>query len=254
MIKIIVLSLLLIIQIQAKTAKEFIVYGKLDNRLYVTLLTTYRSMNPNDLRQDYEKCTQANWNTGTRQRSLNYDFVKLVANKDGQYKASIPIEFMDKNNCGWEYVNTALRIRRDKADDLYANIQIANINQKANNVYQGTKTGMRESGLWGKYGTKTTKKHYQISSGSMIECYTTYGGYSKRLKRILPNSFTCLPIAHNKINGVDEFKTASINLDIIINEDKCTENSTGYKDFFRDYKEETSFLDKIKSKIKNIFN
>lgn len=254
--------LLTTIQLKANQPRTLTVYGKVDPRLYVWIQTTYRSMNPNDLRQNYKECTQSNWNTGGRKRTLNWDVKHIIPDKNNNYKVTIPIDYVNKNRCGFEYVSTRIVIRRDKKDERYAKIEIANNRNKANNIYIGYKGGMQ--GMGQPKGTTTTKNHYQLSSGSKIECYTIWYEDSKHIESNKAHAnFTCLPIPLNDINGVDELKTDTINIDIVINEDKCKKaqksKDGSYKDNFRDY--EIKYINtfhkyevQFKQYIKNLFN
>ncbi len=55
-LKLILLVFLINTTLFAKQQRTITLYGKVDPRLYAWVLTTYRSMHPNDLKKDYEKC------------------------------------------------------------------------------------------------------------------------------------------------------------------------------------------------------
>jgi hypothetical protein len=219
-------------EVFAKEVRTITLYGKFDPRLYASVITTYRSMDPSDIRKNYEECTKSNFNTGNRGRTLNFDSVTIKPDKDGNYKVSIPIDFEGGVDCGWEYVDTELTIRRDKRDHQYVKIILASSKQKAISNHKGSHNGSQQGGVVLlletndpkkpiRLGNTTTKKHFQISSGSKIECHTNWFTKSHRTGKPASVDFECIPYSSNNINGVDKLETTTINLDIEVNDKKC---------------------------------
>jgi len=259
MIKNILITILFLLltqftQLSAKEQRKITLYGKVDPRLYVNALSTFRSMDPNDIRKNYQECTKANWNTGHRGRTLGFETAPITPDTDGNYKIEIPIDYEVNNPCGYEYVDTEITIRRDKKDTLYSKITVLSNKNRASNIYRGYETGQAGLGKRIK-GISTTKNHYQISSGSKIECYTRYFIYEKRTS----TNFICEPVVASDINGVDNLKSDSINVDIIINNQSIFYDTTDVNfvrgvstpDNFRDYKEPLNFFEKIIHYLKN---
>lgn len=245
--------------LQAKEKKEITLYGKVDPRLYVTLWSTYRSMHPDDVRMNYEECSQYNWNTGHRGRTLDFVIVDVVPNKAGEYNATIPIDYPKNNGCGYEYVDTQFKIKRDKKDEKYAKITVAGSENITHNIYRGVADGYSTLGKKIK-GVRTEKNHYQISSGSKIECYTKYYIYGERFQHRRSTQFACEPVVAHDINGVDELKSTRLKLDILVNEDKSivypvNSDSVGPKPYgFKDYEPPLSLWEKIQKYLNNLIN
>lgn len=241
-------------QLSAKEQREITLYGKVDPRLVVSARSLYRSMDPKDIRSNFEECTRSDWNTGTRKRSIDYEIAYLTPDKNGNYKTIIPIDYKEDNPCGYEYVNTKLILRRDKKDDSYVKIHVISTDNTPSNsrgLYSGGSQGIKR--------VETDKKYFQISSGSKIECFTEHFIYKERES----TSFICEPEAANDINGVDELKSKSIKVDIIINDNKSALYNTLDKnyvrgfpehDVFRDYKKTLTSFEKFKLYIKNLIN
>jgi len=260
------LIIALFIQIPQLFAKEKTIislYGKIDPRLYVSARTSYRSMDPNDIRENFEECTQYSSGTNQRRRTLDYDIKFINPNKDGEYKLDIPIDYYEeKNPCGYEYVATELRIKRHKDDDFYVEMYILSTNKILTNR-RGKISG---SGWAGVRGFQTNKKYLQVASGSKIDCYTEHYISKDRKTKLFEEStsFICEPVDDNNDNGVDEFKTTSINLDILINKNKSTildqripkiGTISRIKPYhFIEYKKPPTFFEKVKLYIKNLIN
>jgi len=221
-------------EVFAKEVRTITLYGKFDPRLYASVITTYRSMDPSDIRKNYEECTKSNFNTGNRGRTLNFDTATIKSDKNGNYKVSIPIDFEGGVDWGWEYVDTELTIRRDKRDHQYVKIILASSKQKAISNHKGSHNGSQQGGATFTLklktdnpkkpiylGNETTKNHFQISSGSKIECYTNWFTKSHRTGKPASADFECIPYSSNNINGVDKLESTSIHLDIEVNDKKC---------------------------------
>lgn len=229
-------------EVFAQEKRVLTLYGKVDPRLYVWVVSTYRSQDPSKMRENYEECTKANWNTGKRGRTLTYETATISTGKDTKdtYEVTIPIDYTEDNKCGWEYVGTIITIQRDKKDNLYNDIRILDEQQKVNHT-----EGKFDGGSKGINGAhKTTKNHFQLSSGSQIQCFTTwYEGDDTVIDRA---DFTCQPIGKDDINGVDTITSARLNIDIVVNENKCQKyvgkafHTKAYDDYFRDYKKLTT--------------
>lgn len=240
--------LVLIVALNAQEKRVLTLYGKVDPRLYASVTSTYRSKNPNEIRENYEECIKANWNTGSRGRTLTYTMSNISTGQDTKdyYEVNIPIDYTDDNKCGWEYVNTRIRIQRDKKDDLYNDIRILDERQEVHHMEGKFNGGSK--GINGAH--KTTKNHFQLSPGSQIQCFTKWHEDSKYIKsNVAHATLTCQPIGKDDINGVDTITSARLNIDIVVNEEKCINNSTGEKDYFRDYKKPT-LIDIVKQKVK----
>ena len=257
---ILIMVLFVSVNLSAKKLRALTLYGKFDPRLYAYVTSTYRSQSPDKMRENYKECTRSDWNTGGARRTLTYDIADIVPDKNGTYRVTIPIDYVGKDKCGWEYVDTVMEIRRDKKDKSYVEINIANIKNRYNN----SRGEYDDPGSVGVLSPSTKKKHFLLSSGSKIECHTewhptskTSGGYVFKEHAV----FICTPKTFNNINGVDEFKTDSINIDIVVNEKKCVAYAGlrpfkrgGYKDYFRDYKEPVSRFKQLKLKVKHFIN
>ena len=248
--KFIILIMVLFVSVNlfARKLRTLTLYGKFDPRLYAYVTSTYRSQSPDKIRENYKECTRSDWNTGGARRTLTFDRIHIVPDKNGTYRVTIPIDYVGKDKCGWEYVDTEITIKRDKKDKSYVKIGIANEDKRTDN-YRGNGVGV--------LSPSTKKKHFLLSSGSKIECHTewyptskTSGGYVFKEHA----AFICIPKTFNNINGVDEFKTDSINIDIIVDENKCRSNPSGNKDYFQDYKEPVNRFKQLKLKVKHFIN
>ena len=249
----------------AKEMRALTLYGKVDPRLYVYIKSTYRSQSPDEMRKNYEECTRTDWNTNGARKVLTSEsaIISTGEDKKSNYKVTIPIDYQDEDKCGWEYVDTELILKRDKKDKGSVVIGIASIKNKTSS-YMNFPTG----GTIGILSLSTSKNNFLLSSGSKIECYTKKNeGEKNSLTSII---FNCSPNVFSNINGVDKIETTNINIDIVVNKDKCLyvpslerQRKNNYKlkltqDYFRDYKEPLNRFKQleldIKQFINNIFN
>ena len=246
---ILIMVLFVSVNLSAKKLRALTLYGKFDPRLYAYVTSTYRSQSPDKMRENYKECTRSDWNTGGARRTLTFDRIHIVPDKNGTYRVTIPIDYVGKDKCGWEYVDTEITIKRDKKDKSYVKIGIANEDKRTDN-YRGDGVGV--------LSPSTKKKHFLLSSGSKIECYTEYFEVDGKDYKKPSVDFICTPKTFNNINGVDEFKTDSINIDIIVDEKKSRVANDGItdknKDYFRDYKEPVSRFKQLKLKVKHFIN
>ena len=154
----------------------------------------------------------------------------------------MPIDYTGVNPCGYEYVLTELRIKRDKEEEKEDNPDIVILGSKRSDYIE------------------TDKKYLQISSGSKIECHTKhYKGISRITKKFEEHTnFICKPVVANEDNGVDEIKSVSLNLDIVIKKNSLLYDRTdptyvrGYpkKEKFREFKDPLTLFEKIKNFFK----
>lgn len=162
--------------------------------------------------------------------------------KDGNYKTTIPIDYTGDNPCGYKYVSTELRIRRDKEKEKEDSPDIVIFGNKRLSDY-----------------IETDKKYLQISSGSKIECHTEHiKGISRITKKYEEDTdLICKPIVANENNGVDEIKSVSLNLNIVVSKESFLYHRNPKKlgakrtiEKFREYKEPPTFFEKIKNFFK----
>lgn len=250
-----IVTLFQITQLYAKEKRELTLYGKIDPRLYASVVSVYRSFDPYEIEQTEEnkECFRNDWNTSTRKRTLGYELAYITPDKEGNYKTIIPIDYTGDNPCGYEYVSTELRIKRDKREEDFVNIVILGYKKLSNYRTDG-------SGSVGVKTIKTDKKYLQLSSGTKIKCHTKhFQGISRRTKEFEEHTnFMCEPIVANEHNGVDVIKSVSLNLDIIISEKSFLYDSPDPKKLkaivttekFREYKEAPTFFEKIKNFFK----
>jgi len=104
-------------EIRKEKANGFRVHGTIDERLQVSLLSTFRSTADPD---KIKECSSYNeLRAGSaRRRFLEYE-IEII--KDTNFDIKIPTEYITKEDkCGMEYVDTEIRIYRkgDKRDGL----------------------------------------------------------------------------------------------------------------------------------------
>ncbi len=239
------------------TAKRTItLQGTMDTRLFANLVTVYRPTRFDNKEECLTK--HAIPTTGRRKGLLDWEVVRLEPDAHGYFKASVPIDYIGKFKCGYEYAGTYLRVRRDQKDGLYAKIYIADDNNRPFHVYQGRPTGQGGYTPDAPRFPGNDKRYYQLSSGSRITCFTKYYDGSKNV------AFICYPAYGHETNGVDEFSTVTIDIDIDIDESKCLfvysyndipNRGRKDKDYYRDYVEKpTTFLERVQNGIKNLLN
>lgn len=224
--------------------------GKIDPRLYAWVISRYR---PTDL-TNKEKCLskKSNWGTGTKKALPDWKVVVIIPDKNNNYEVTVPIDHVGEDKCDYEYFDTEIKIRRDKNDELYASFTIASNNRASRHVNQGDKSGY--SGVLGlPVMPENTKKYFQLPSRSQIICYTTFFSSNDR------TTFTCYEEYVGADNGTDVLRTNSINLDIIIDEERSQfvfpyedikNRGKKKKDYFRDYKPE--FIERLKQKLNTL--
>ena len=240
-----------------KEKREITLYGKIDSRLYASLISVYRSFDPTEVEmtEKNKECFRKDWNTATTKATLGYNMAEITPDKDGNYKVTIAIDYKGVNPCGYEYVATELRIRRNKNEKDFVNIIILSSNKKLTNFR------IDGSGSVGVKTIETDKKYLQLSSGSKIVCHTKhYQGISRRTKKYEEDTdLICEPMVASENNGTDEIKSVKLNIDITVGEKSLlyhikpdTIRSKRTVEKFREYKEPPTFFEKIKSFFKDI--
>lgn len=258
------LSLLLILLVSSlfsstiEKKREITLYGKIDSRLYASLISVYRSFDPYEVEQTEEnkECFRKDWNTATKKATLGFDLAYITPDKEGNYKTTIPIDYVGKNPCGYEYVSTELRVRRNKKEKGFVNIIILSSNKKLTNFRT------KGSGSVGVKTIETDKKYLQLSSGTKIVCYTEHHQrISRRTKKYEESTnLICEPMVANENNGVDKIKSVELNIDIAVNKNSFLYDSTNpnfvrgkpFIEDFREYKEPPTFFEKIKNFFSDI--
>ncbi|WP_419774374.1 hypothetical protein [Halarcobacter sp.] len=257
------LSLLLILLVSSlfsstiEKKREITLYGKIDSRLYASLISVYRSFDPYEVEQTEEnkECFRKDWNTATKKATLGYDMAEITPDKDGNYKVTIPIDYKGVNPCGYEYSSTKLQIQRNKNEKGFVNILILSSNKKLTNYRT------KGSGSVGVKTIETDKKYLQLSSGSKIVCHTKhYQGISRRTKKYEEDTdLICEPMVASENNGTDELKSVKLNIDITVGGKSLlyhikpdTIRSKRTVEEFREYKEPPTFFEKIKNFFSDI--
>lgn len=257
------LSLLLILLVSSlfsstiEKKREITLYGKIDSRLYASLISVYRSFDPYEVEQTEEnkECFRKDWNTATKKATLGYDIAEIIPDKDGNYKVTIPIDYKGVNPCGYEYVATRLRIQRNENEKGFVSISILDSVKSGNYRTPG-------SGMVGVKTIETDKKYLQLSSGTKIVCYTEHHqDISRRTKKYEESTnLVCEPMVANENNGVDKIKSVELNIDIVVNKNSFLYDSTNpnfvrgkpFIEDFREYKEPPTFFEKIKNFFSDI--
>lgn len=208
------------------------VYGRIDPRLTAYLINIYGASN-----RDNKACIKKNHYTGGTSVMPGGMTAPVKPDKEGNYRVTLPYQYVGENDCGFLFSSSTLRIQRHPDDDKHAKISIAKAWHKITNTCTGTRGGERGCGgkVIGRY-PKLKNKFFQLGSGSKVICFTVQddnGGES---------SLTCYPEYSETEHSVNEFLTAEIQLDVVIDEQQCTRippidepNAKIIPDHFRDY-------------------
>jgi hypothetical protein len=205
-----------------KEIRYLTVSGEVDERLQIRILSWYRSTDDKN-----PECLRSDWNTGSKKRTLT---VRGEIGISGKYKVKIPIDFVDKNKCAYEYVHTQVKLNRKNDEYNYSRYTILSGNKVGSNVtrgYKGGSTGVRGAPNKG----ITTKNHYFLGNNLKFKCET------KKYKTSGNLGFWCIPSSDiNWKNGIDELKNMDITIDASVDESK---------DKFIEFVPEKSFFEKI---------
>lgn len=205
-----------------KEIRYLTVSGEVDERLQIRILSWYRSTD-----DDNPECLRSDWNTGSKKRTLT---VRGETKISGKYKVKIPIDYMDKNKCAYEYVHTQVKLNRKDDEKKFSTYTILSGNNIGRNSF--VKSGSVYSGVRGaKLKGITTKKHYFLGSNLKFKCET------RQYKTSGNVGFWCIPPSDtNWKNGIDELKNMNITINASVDESK---------EKFIEFVPEKSFLEKL---------
>jgi hypothetical protein len=182
------------------------VHGQVDPRLQVSILSWYRSTD-----DDNPDCTRRDWNTGTQKRTLT---VRGETGLRNQFTVKVPIDFVGKDGCGWEYSSTKLQMTRYQ-DNKYKNFSrymLLSDRNKGRHTERYTGSYIN-SGLIPQVAT-TDKKHYFLGEDLRFECQSY--PYTTNKEKV---HFYCLPQEDIEWeNGVDQLTNLEIRLNIAVDE------------------------------------
>lgn len=222
--------------------------GKIDPRLTASIYTIYR---PTKFGNQKECLTKhVRWTTGRRRGLLKYSGSRIVPDENHDYEITVPFDFIGDNHCEYRYRTTRLYVSRDKKDNQVPYLTVMSDSSRATHSHgdMSVKDAIKYS--------KTSRKYFQASSGTQIVCFTTFYALNETLL------FQCIPEFKDSINGVDEIISTEINIDIVIDEDRCLisiplknskRGATREKDYFRDYHEKKS-SDSLMKMLGDLFN
>ncbi|MES9888530.1 MAG: hypothetical protein ABW140_17110 [Candidatus Sedimenticola sp. 6PFRAG1] len=229
------------------------VTGTIDPRLSAWVRTTYRPTEYSGKRR--AECTRSDFNTASRKGLLDWEFENIVPDESNHFRVSLPIDYVKKNKCGYEYVDTVIRIQRDYRDDRYADITLLGTHKIPLDVYTGTRTGIGGGRLHSGFTyPKTGKHYYRLARGSRIECHTDFYVSTNRA------SFSCIPLGGDGDHGTDKIESQNFNVDVLVNDDvsmyiyDSRVKPGGKKDHFRDYvPPPPTLLQKLNNNIDSLF-
>ena len=186
------------------------VYGRIDPRLTAYLINIYGASN-----RDNKSCIKKNHYTGGTSVIPGGMTAPVKPDKEGNYRVTLPYQYVGENDCGFLFSSSTLRIQRHPDDDKHAKISIAKAWHKITNTCTGTRGGERGCGgkVIGRY-PKLKNKFFQLGSGSKVTCFT---GYYERLES---STFTCEPHYSDAEHSVNDFVTTEIQLDVTVDEEK----------------------------------
>jgi hypothetical protein len=187
------------------------VHGQVDPRVQVSVLSWYRSTDDDNL-----DCTRSDWNTGTQKRILT---VRGETGLRNQFSVKVPIDFVGKDGCGWDYAGTELKLSRyqDNKNKSYSRYTLLSDRNEGDHTERGYKGGQSNRGLIP--GTpKTSKNHYFLGKDLRFECRTIYYGYSEKLKKMLDEDFYCIPQAVQWDRGMDVLQDTTVTIEVVVDE------------------------------------
>ena len=196
--------------VDAETVRYITVHGQVDPRVQVSVLSWYRSTDDNN-----PDCTRSDWNTGTQKRTLT---VRGETGLRNQFSVKVPIDFVGKDGCGWEYSSTKLQLVRYQ-DGNYKSYSRYTLLSDRNKGYH---TDRYSYGVSGNFEvrpvTQTSKKHYFLGEDLRFECRTIYYGYSEKLEKMLDEDFYCIPQAVQWDRGMDILQDTTVNIEVVVDE------------------------------------
>jgi hypothetical protein len=202
--KIIVFLLITTIaQLSAEEPRVLTIYGTVDPRLDVSFMSTYRGTN-----LGRSECSDMNPSSGRRKVKLA-GLSKRVSTTD--YNITMPIDYTDANDCGYEFVSIDLIMRR-KYDSLYSKhnilargVRLHDGTSYVSPIYYGKKSGQKSAGPNGKERRAPTsfftdKRYFCLTKESVFLCKTSFMDYpkdyaekreSKTGRKLLTDEFHC---------------------------------------------------------------
>lgn len=250
-----ILSILTLFMAQALAdePRTLTVHGTVDSRLDVSFMSTYRGTN-----LDRIECSDMNPSTGRRKVKLA-GLSKHVTTAD--YNITMPIDYTDANECGYEFVSIDLIMRRKYDNELSSIHPILSNKKEVHPVYYKTKDGQIGGGEWDTPAyLQTDKKHFSLAKESAFLCKTKWYESSQ------DSTFHCTMQINNDVNrtlyqrdpvsyafthpafGVDTIKNETMHIDIMVDEKGCKANfgrgNINASDHFREL-EKPNFLQKL---------
>ena len=165
--------------IVADEPRTLTIYGTVDPRLDVSFMSTYRGTN-----LDRIECSDMNPSTGRRKVKLA-GLSKHVTTAD--YNITMPIDYIDANECGYEFVSIDLIMRRKYDDKSYSRFPIMGKytsdygkidGRGVSPVYHGMKGGEGSAHFLGIPKDQTPpvfrskKKYFRIVPNTTFACMT----------------------------------------------------------------------------------
>lgn len=226
------------------------VTGTIDPRLSAIVITTYR---PTDYDEKNSACTRSDWNTARRKGMLDWEYIDIKPDEHSRYKVTVPIDYVREDRCGYEFVNTAIQIQRDKRDDRFAKITLLSDSHENYDNYGSKGTNLPDEA--DVRSRKTAKPHYHLAQGTYIQCHTDY---FESTQDVL---FNCYPLGGNGDHGLDEITSTRMKVDVRINETiseyvfDSRIKPGSKKDHFRDYvPPPPGFFERVKQRVEQLLN
>lgn len=239
------LPLLLILAFTTLLAQDqrvYTIYGTVDPRLDVSFMSTYRGTN-----LDRIECSDMNPSTGRRKVKLA-GLSKHVTTAD--YNITMPIDYTDANECGYEFVSIDLIMRRKYDDKRYANFPVLS---KGGHYLLSSFGDHADNGTHMKYQFLDTEKinpYFRLAKESEFLCKTEQ--WTTKKER---DYFICtLQMKFDTEGGryhkdrwgtthpefkMDELQSGSVKIDVKVDE---------LKEFFRELpKPSPSVMESLKS-------
>lgn len=155
---------LLVVQALADEPRTLTIHGTVDPRLDVSFMSTYRGTNIDRL-----ECSDMNPSTGRRKVKLA-GLSKRVTTSD--YNITMPIDYTDANECGYEFVSIDLIMRRKYDDKRYANFPVLS---KGGHYLLSSFGDHADNGTHMKYqflDTEKIKPYFRLAKESEFLCKT----------------------------------------------------------------------------------
>lgn len=164
LIPILSLLTLLVTQALADEPRTLTIYGTVDPRLDVSFMSTYRGTNI-----DRIECSDMNPSTGRRKVKLA-GLSKHVTTTD--YNITMPIDYTDANECGYEFVSIDAVMRRKYDNKMYANFPVLSkgghylLSSFGDHADNGTHTSYQS------LDTEKIKPYFRLARESVFLCKT----------------------------------------------------------------------------------